>query len=60
MRALDQGSSTAGEPGEKADKVTLYGGGSVTMRIAPWLQATVLSDLPIIIVVSLSVLKPPE
>ncbi|WP_185827223.1 DUF4157 domain-containing protein [Edaphobacter aggregans] len=34
----------SGKPGEvspaKADKITLYGGGSVTLQLAPWLQAT--------------------
>jgi len=33
-----------GKPGEvpagKADKITVYGGGSVTIQLAPWLQAT--------------------
>ncbi|MBZ5569174.1 MAG: DUF4157 domain-containing protein [Acidobacteriia bacterium] len=33
-----------GKPGEvpaaKADKITVYGGGSVTLKLAPWLQAT--------------------
>jgi hypothetical protein len=28
------------KPAAKADKVTIYGGGSLTLRIAPWLQAT--------------------
>ena len=36
----------SGKPGEvpaaKADKITLYGGGSVTLQLAPWLQATVI------------------
>jgi hypothetical protein len=35
-----------GKPGAKpeagADKVTIYGGGSLTLRLAPWLQATAL------------------
>ena len=34
----------SGKPGEapagKADKITVYGGGSVTLKLAPWLQAT--------------------
>ncbi|HYM79376.1 MAG TPA: DUF4157 domain-containing protein [Candidatus Dormibacteraeota bacterium] len=34
----------SGKPGEappaKSDKITIYGGGSVTLRLAPWLQAT--------------------
>ncbi|MEX2284906.1 MAG: DUF4157 domain-containing protein [Gemmatimonadota bacterium] len=30
----------AGAPGEKSDAVILYGGGSLTMRVAPWLQGT--------------------
>jgi hypothetical protein len=29
-----------GPPTGKADKITLYGGGLVTLKIAPWLQAT--------------------
>jgi hypothetical protein len=29
-----------GAPAEKTDAVTLYGGGSLTLRLAPWLQAT--------------------
>ena len=30
----------SGPPPEKGEKITLYGGGSVTLKIAPWLQAT--------------------
>lgn len=30
----------AGPPPEKGEKVTIYGGGSLTLKLAPWLQAT--------------------
>jgi hypothetical protein len=30
----------SGAPAAQAERITLYGGGSVTLRIAPWLQAT--------------------
>ena len=39
-RPVGDDGKPAGPPPDKGDKVTLYGGGSVTLRIAPWLQAT--------------------
>ncbi len=39
-RPVGEDGKPAGPPPEKGDKVTLYGGGSVTLKIAPWLQAT--------------------
>ena len=39
-RPIGDDGKPAGPPPEKGEKITLYGGGSVTLRIAPWLQAT--------------------
>jgi hypothetical protein len=39
-RPVGEDGKPAGPPPEKGDKVTLYGGGSLTLKIAPWLQAT--------------------
>ncbi len=39
-RPVGDDGKPAGPPPDKGDKVTLYGGGSVTLKIAPWLQAT--------------------
>ena len=36
----DDGKPSGPPPDKGADKVTIYGGGSVTLKIAPWLQAT--------------------
>lgn len=40
--ATNQGVTAEGKPDGKAtDKITVFGGGSVTIRLAPWLQGTV-------------------
>jgi Domain of unknown function (DUF4157) len=39
-RPVDDSGKPAEAPAAKADKITLYGGGSVTLQLAPWLQAT--------------------
>jgi Domain of unknown function (DUF4157) len=39
-RPVGEDNKPAGPPPEKSDKVTIYGSGSVALRIAPWLQAT--------------------
>jgi hypothetical protein len=39
-RLVGEDGKPAGPPPDKGDKVTIYGGGSVTLKIAPWLQAT--------------------
>ena len=39
-RPMGEDGKPAGPPPAKADKTTLYGGGTVTLRLAPWLQAT--------------------
>ena len=36
----DDGKPDAEAPAAKADKITLYGSGSATLQLAPWLQAT--------------------
>jgi hypothetical protein len=36
----EDGNPAGAPPGKAADKITLYGGGSLSLRIAPWLQAT--------------------
>ena len=36
----DDGKPAAEAPAGKAEKITLYGGGSATLKLAPWLQAT--------------------
>jgi hypothetical protein len=39
-RPVGQDGQPAGTPGAHADTITLYGGGSVTIKLAPWLQGT--------------------
>ena len=39
-RPVGDDGKPSGPPPDKGDKVTIYGGGSVTLKIAPWLQAT--------------------
>ena len=39
-RPIGDDGKPSGPPPEKGEKITIYGGGSVTLRIAPWLQAT--------------------
>jgi hypothetical protein len=39
-RPVDDSGKPGDAPAAKADKITVYGGGSVTLRLAPWLQAT--------------------
>jgi hypothetical protein len=39
-RPVGDDGKPAGEVPAKADKITIYGGGSVTLKLAPWLQAT--------------------
>lgn len=39
-RPIGEDGKPGGVPAGKSDKITLYGGGSVTLKIAPWLQAT--------------------
>src|SRR5438477_5980828 len=39
-RPVGDDGKPSGPPPEKGDKVTIYGGGSVALKIAPWLQAT--------------------
>jgi hypothetical protein len=40
-RPVGEDGNPAGAPPDKgADKITLYGGGSLSLKIAPWLQAT--------------------
>jgi hypothetical protein len=39
-RPVGDDGKPAGPPPEKAEKVTIYGGGSVSLKLAPWLQAT--------------------
>ncbi len=36
----DKGKPAGGAAGEKADKIVFYGGGSLSLKLAPWLQAT--------------------
>lgn len=39
-RPIGPDGKPAGDPGEKADAVTIYGGGMVGLQLAPWLQAS--------------------
>jgi hypothetical protein len=39
-RPVDDGAKPGAKPSGHSEKVTIYGGGSVTLRLAPWLQAT--------------------
>src|SRR5262249_9367068 len=39
-RPVDDSGNPGEAPAAKADKITVYGGGSVTLKLAPWLQAT--------------------
>ncbi len=39
-RPVDDGGKPGDAPAGKADKITVYGSGSVSLRLAPWLQAT--------------------
>ena len=39
-RPVGDDSKPAGPPPDKGDKISIYGGGSVTLKLAPWLQAT--------------------
>jgi hypothetical protein len=39
-RPVDADGRPTGPPADKSDKITIYGGGSVTLRLAPWLQGT--------------------
>jgi hypothetical protein len=39
-RPIGDDGKPSGPPPEKGEKITIFGGGSVTLRIAPWLQAT--------------------
>ena len=39
-RPVDKDGKPAGAPGKHSDNITIYGGGSATVRISPWLQGT--------------------
>lgn len=39
-RPVGDDGKPGGPPAEKSNKITIYGGGSVTLQLAPWLQAT--------------------
>jgi hypothetical protein len=39
-RPVGDDAKPGGPPSEHSDKITIFGGGSVSLRLAPWLQAT--------------------